>query len=183
MAEWIDSNGLSLRNPPHVPTWLGFTDTDTPSILDLAFANMAMEIMRQLGEIEISHKESLESDHTALILNIYPINSLAIIPLPAPKGYQADPERRDSWVKEFVMSLPLCLPYALEHSTAPVDPSVICRGVMAQESLNSLNTMIKEASRKTLEPKCVLDPRGVDWWNDACSVAHTLAHTASPCKE
>jgi hypothetical protein len=163
--------------------WLGFIDTDTPSVIDLTFANILMEIMRQLGEIEISHEESLRSDHAALIFNIYPIDSLAIIPPPAPNGYKANLEQRDSWVKEFIMSLPPCLPYALEHSTVPVDPSVIRHRVTAQESLNSLNAAIKEASRKTLEPKHTPDPRGVDWWNDACSIAHTLTCTTSSHKE
>jgi hypothetical protein len=80
------------------------------------------------------------------------------------------------------MLLPLCLPYAPEHSTAPNDPLVICYRVTAHESidesLNLFNQAIDKASRRTLKPNRVPDPRGVRWWNDACSMAHTLAWTA-----
>ena len=76
------------------------------------------------------------------------------------------------------MLLPLCLPYAPEHSTVPVDPLVICHRVMAHESidksLNLFNWAINEASCCTLKPNRVSDPRGVRWWNDTCSMAHTL---------
>jgi len=80
------------------------------------------------------------------------------------------------------MLLPPCLPYAPKHSTAPNDLSVICRGVMAHESLdeslNLFNWAIDEASCRTLKPNRVPDPRGVRWWNNTCSMAHTLARTA-----
>jgi len=79
------------------------------------------------------------------------------------------------------MLLPPCLPYAPEHSTAPNDLSVIRRGVTAHESidksLNLFNQAIDKASCCTLKPNRTPDPRGVRWWNDACSVAHMLAWT------
>ena len=51
-------------------------------------------------------------------------------------------------------------------------------GVTVHKYLKRVDHAIKEASHKTLEPKWVPDPRGVSWWNDACSVAHMLARTA-----
>jgi hypothetical protein len=129
----------------------------------------------------VSLADSLGSDHVALIFEIYPLDSITIIPPPAPSGFKVDNELKDLWVKEFVMLLPLCLPYTPEHSTAPDNLSVIRRGVTAHksidESLNLFNWAIDEASCCTLKPNRVPDPRGVRWWNDACSVAHTLART------
>jgi hypothetical protein len=130
----------------------------------------------------VSLANSLGSDHMALMFEIYPLDSIAIIPPPAPSGFKVNNELKDLWVKEFVMLLPPCLPYAPEHSTAPNDPSVICHRVTAHESidesLNLFNQAINEASRRTLKPNRVPDPRGIRWWNDACSMAHTLARTA-----
>jgi hypothetical protein len=46
------------------------------------------------------------------------------------------------------------------------------------ESLNLFNRAINEASHHTLKPNRVPNPRGIRWWNDTCSVAHTLVWTA-----
>jgi len=84
-------------------------------------------------------------------------------------------------MKEFVMLLPPCLPYAPKHSTPPLVPAWDHedRGDMVHASLKPFNDAIEEASRRTLPPKRILDPKGARWWNDACSVAHTLARTTT----
>ena len=55
--------------------------------------------------------------------------------------------------------------------------STTAHGVMVHKYLKRVKHTIEMASHKTLEPKRVPDPRGVSWWKDACSVAHTLAQT------
>jgi hypothetical protein len=107
-------------------------------VIDVALANIIAILSNQIGEVNVSWDESLTSDHAALLFNIYPSDSLALILAPAPSGYKAEPENRDSWVEAFIMSLPLCLPYMPPHSTVPTDPSVTCRGVMAHEHLDLL---------------------------------------------
>jgi hypothetical protein len=46
---------------------------------------------------------------------------------------------------------------------------------MVHEYLDTINWAVEMASLNTLEPKRIPHPRGVGWWNDACSVAQTLA--------
>jgi hypothetical protein len=178
----MGAQGFQCQNPIGVPTWVGSREGDQPSVLDLVLANDIMCYSAQLGDVTVSLSDSLGSDHAALIFEIYTLNSIAIIPPPALSGFKVDDELKDSWVKEFIMLLPLCPPYAPEHSTAPNDPSVIRHGVTAHksidESLNLFNRAIDEASCRTLKPNRVPDPRGIRWWNDAYSVAHTLARTA-----
>jgi hypothetical protein len=162
--------------------WVGSQEGNHPSILNLVLANDIAQYSAQLGDVTVSLANSLGSDNAALMFKIYPLYSITIIPPPAPSGFKVDNELKDLWVKEFVMLLPPCLPYAPKHSTAPNDPLVICRRVMAHESidesLNLFNRAIDEASHCTLKPNRVPDPRGIRWWNDACSVAHMLAWTA-----
>jgi len=182
LTDWMGAWGFQCLNPIGVPTWVGSREGDQPSVLDLVLANDIARYSAQLGDVTVSLPDSLGSDHAALIFEIYPLDSIAIIPPLAPSGFKVDDELKDLWVKEFVMLLPPCLPYAPEHSTVPSDLSVIRRGVTAHESidesLNLFNWAINEASRRTLKPNRVPDPRGVRWWNDACSMAHTLAQTA-----
>jgi hypothetical protein len=98
--------------------------------------------------------ESLASNHAALLFNIYPTYRIALLPSLAPRGYTAEPDKRESWVEAFVMSLPSSLPYAPPHSTAPSDPSVTYRGVMAHDHLETLlknfDTAVDQACKVTL---------------------------------
>jgi hypothetical protein len=85
------------------------------------------------------------------------------------------------------MLLPSCLPYALFHCTKPLDqenmPSMsflaLAPASMVQMSLKAFNDAIQEANRCTLKPKQVPDPNGARWWNDVCSMAHTLTCNAT----
>jgi hypothetical protein len=94
MEEWIDDHGLLLLNPLHQPTWFGSRETDHHSVLDLAFANDSALLSNQLGDVHVCFPDSIASDHAALLLTIIPIDSIAIIPPPAPKGYKADTAKR-----------------------------------------------------------------------------------------
>jgi hypothetical protein len=180
-TDWLETNGLHCLNPRHITTWMPPNNTQQALVLDLVFANDATYLSAQLGEVDISFDHSLGSDHAAITIHIYPLNSLTLIPPPAPASYRAEDEHKDAWMKEFVMLLPPCLPYAPEHCTLPLVPTWDHedQGDMVHASLKPFDNAIKEASCHTLPPKQILDPKGARWWNDACSVAHTLARTAT----
>jgi hypothetical protein len=188
-TDWMGANSFQCKNPPGVLMWVGSRETDHPSILDLVLANDLVCYSAQLGDVTVSLADSLGSDHATLIFDIFPLDSITIIPPPAPSGFKVDDELKDSWVKEFIMLLPPGLPYAPKHCTAPLDltgtPSGHESGAQESldESLNLFNRAINEASRHTLKPNRIPDPRGARWWNDACSVAHTLARTTSAGRE
>jgi len=175
LYDWLDINNLSLLNPLHEPTWYGNKDADHPSVLDLAFGNEAALIGGQIGPIKISEQDSLGSDHAALLFKVYPTDSLAIIPPPAPKGYQTNEEKKTDWIKAFMTLLPCSL--IMDDDSEP-------QGIeLLRNKIKQFNYVIKEASRQTLKPKQAVDPRGVQWWNDECSAAHTLARIASTHEE
>jgi len=132
--------------------------------------------------VRVSWEEGLASDHVALLFDVYPSDSIVLIPAPAPNGYKAKPENWVLWVEVFAMLFPLCLPYTPPHSTVPVDPSIICHGVTAHEHLETLvkafDNAVEEACKRTLKPKCAPNPKGTTWWNKKCTKAHILAHNA-----
>jgi hypothetical protein len=114
---------------------------------------------------------------------IFPTTSPTLIPPPAPSGYCAEDEHKDTWMKEFTMLLPLGLPYASTHCTKPFDQeSTPSRrstiAVIVQESLKTFNDVIEKASNHTLPSKRIPDLNGARWWNEAYSVAHMLARNA-----
>ena len=96
LEEWLNQNGLQVMNPDGVPTWVGLREGDRPSIIDLAFANEVVIFTNQISPLEVSLGDSLGSDHTALLFQIYPLTHIALQPPPAPIGYRADPEHCDS---------------------------------------------------------------------------------------
>jgi hypothetical protein len=156
-------------------------------MIDIALANLVANFSNQIGAITVSWDESLTSNHVALLFDIYPSDSLALIPAPALNGYKVEPEKRDTWVEVFAMLLPPCLPYAPSHSTVPDDPSVICRGVSAHEYLDLLmkdfDNAIQTACKTTLKPKCAPDPQGAMWWTDECTCAHITARSTQDGSE
>ncbi len=85
--DWMDNNGLHCLNKPGAPTWFGSREEDTPSILDLTLTNEAMIFSGQLSALTISHSAALGSDHVAILLEYYPITSIALLPPPTPKVY------------------------------------------------------------------------------------------------
>jgi hypothetical protein len=108
----------------------------------------------QIGEVKVLWEEGLTFNHAALLFNIYPTDSIALIPAPAPTGYKTKLNKQDSWVEVFHMSLPLCLPYMPPYSTVLVDPSTI-RRVLAHKYLELLvkafDNAIEEACKKMLK--------------------------------
>ena len=106
LINWLDDNNFSLRTTPRSPTWKGTKDTDIPSVLDLAFANDAVTLSAQMSDVDISFADLLSSDHAALIFHIYPSDSIALLPPPAPKGYRLDNNQHDAWIKSFRRQMP-----------------------------------------------------------------------------
>jgi len=88
-TDWLETNGLHCLNPRHITTWTPPNNTQQASVLDLVFANDAAYLSAQLGEVDISFDHSLGSDHAAVTIHIYPLDSPTLIPPPAPTGYRA----------------------------------------------------------------------------------------------
>jgi hypothetical protein len=180
--DWLERTDFLVMNPHREPTWRSYRDTDQPSVIDLVLANLHAYISGQLSDVIVSWEEGLASDHTAMLFSIYPSDTVALLPAPAPNRYKAKPENRASWVEAFIMSLPPCLPYAPPYSTVPADPSVIRRGVMAHEHLDRLvkdfDSTVEEACKKTLKLKRIPDPRGATWWSEECTRTHITSRNA-----
>src|SRR5216683_3217346 len=101
-CDWMDNNGLLCLNMPGDPMWFGSREEDHPSILDLTLMNEAVVFGSQLSDLTISHSESLGSDHTALLLDFFPLEGTTMPPPTAPAGYRADDNRRNAWIKAFM---------------------------------------------------------------------------------
>jgi hypothetical protein len=141
------------------------------------------------------------------------MTSLALAPPPALLGYRMDEEQKASWMREFTQVMPYAHPPALtcnDHDEdLPHPPSskhvlqahpvlpVVTRagGLMAHASvmmprrdtvhdmLATVNQAIKHMNKETLQPTCPPCPNGTRWWNNECSVAHTLTHTVTSPEE
>ncbi len=64
-----------------------------------------MVISGQLSPVEVSFTESLSSDHAALLMTIFPSDSIALMPPPAPSGYKPNKAHHAMWIKTFMTSL------------------------------------------------------------------------------
>jgi hypothetical protein len=96
LTDWMGTQGFQCQNPIGVLTWVGSREGDQPSILDLVLANDIARYSAQLGDVTVSLSDSLGSDHAALIFEIYSLDSIAIIPPPAPSSFKVDDELKDS---------------------------------------------------------------------------------------
>jgi hypothetical protein len=170
LEEWLDQNGLELLNPPNALTWIRSQPTNTPSLINLVLANKAAHFLNQLSSISVSINDSIGSDHMALMLTFYPIDSLAVIPPPIPKGYNMDPKCRDNWMKEFYWLM------LEELSCESIGLTPLDLESMIHNHLKFLDDAIEEACCRTLKPCHAPQPEGANWWNDTCSQAHTQAH-------
>ena len=90
LTDWFDQCGFYCRNPRDLPTWAGSREGDRPSIIDLILANDAATYSAQLSDTTVSFEDSLGSDHAALTFTIYPLDSITLIPPPAPAGFHAE---------------------------------------------------------------------------------------------
>ena len=141
------------------------------------------------------------------------MTSLALAPPPALSGYRMDEERKASWMQEFVRVMPYAHPPALtcdDHNedlphppsseyvlqACPALPVVTHAGGLTahasvmmphrdtvHDMLAAVNQAIEHTNKETLQPTCPPRPNGAQWWNNECSVAHTLARTATSPEE
>ncbi len=194
--DWMDENGLTLQNPDLTPTWAGTWEGDHPSVIDLALINESAVVASQLGPVEVSFKESLGSDHAALITTLYPSNSIALAPPSAPTGYKPNEACRAAWIKTFMTSLPydapdirwnidssgcsLVLPEngVTTHESVTPPPSALGARECLHAHIMALNHAIETMSQQNLEPCRAPHPKGVQWWNNKCSVAQTATRCA-----
>jgi endonuclease/exonuclease/phosphatase family metal-dependent hydrolase len=167
LEDWLDNNGFELLTPPHEPTWFGSKDTDQPSVLDLAFANERAFLDAQFENVQISLSDSLSSDHAAITFDILPITSLALAPPPTPSGYKLEEERKASWMREFARVMPYAQPPAYIY------------GPTIHEMLAMINKAIADTNKETLRLRRPPHHDGARWWNEECSVACTLARSAT----
>jgi len=169
LVTWFDDQELELLNPPCIATWNSGRDDWQPLVLDLALINEAAAISGQISPLHISFKDSISSDHAALTLLWYPAKAIAIAPPPQLSGYAIDDLLIDSWTRIFG---PLALTWP-EITNIPSLDAAAAR----------LHYDMDFASSKVFSPKRFPDPCGVRWWNQDCTVALTLVHSARGTKK
>jgi len=118
-------------------------------------------ISGQISALQISFDNSISSDHAALSLLWYPVESIAIAPPPELSGYAIDDLLKDSWLKWFG---------PLPDSDITDIPSLI-------DATTCLHHDIDFASLCTFSRCHAPDPRGVQWWNQDCAFAVAAVHT------
>jgi hypothetical protein len=161
---WLNDNSLANINPPGISTWHSGWEGGRPLVLDLAFVNETTVFSHRVSMLTISPADSLSYDHATLILDIYPLDSIALLPPPAPTGFRPVDNHRDAWTKAFT-----ALTTNLTDA-CPEDPeSLPAQWLLG--TIKHLDNAIHIASQQTLEPRRPSNPKGADWWNEACSAA------------
>jgi hypothetical protein len=82
--------GFKCKNPPGILTWVGPRESNHLSIIDLVLANDLACYSAQLEDITVSLADSLKSDHATLTFEIFPLDSITLIPCPAPSSFKVD---------------------------------------------------------------------------------------------
>jgi len=100
-------------------------------VLDLALINKAAAISGQISPLSISFDDSVSSDHTALTLNWYPLESIAIAPPPALLGFTVDDLLQKSWVAAFtpLQPQPITDISSLQHASDALHADIDCHGL------------------------------------------------------
>jgi hypothetical protein len=193
LTDWMDDQGLACANPQDIPTWYSYNEDISPSVLDLILVNEACIFSGQMGEVEISREVATATDHAALLFSFHPIDSLTLIPPPAPTGYRAENERKDDWIKEFRRQLPgderhgnrVVYPRSrqdesehLDHDSSSRPPTADAPFLALKELVDRFEATIEQTSRLTLKPHSRPNPKGADWWTDECTRAHTNARAS-----
>jgi hypothetical protein len=78
------------------------------------------KLTKQFKDVTVSLANSLGLDHAALTFKIFPLDIITIIPPSALSKFKATDELKDSWMKKFIMLLPLGLPYTPKHSMGAI---------------------------------------------------------------
>ena len=162
--EWMDSNGLDIINPVNEHTWT--QPGARPSIIDLALANESAKYFTNLSALTISWEQSV-SDHTALLINLYPEEQYPI-PQEEPRGFHIDTSKQEAW-SNTLKSL------VAEHSILTLsDPT---------DAATKFHDTIMTTCQRHLDKIKSRSPKGVVWWNDECSAKSHLLRTAHAGKE
>src|SRR6266851_3645758 len=169
---WMDENRLTLQNSDLTLMWVGTWNSDQPSVIDLTLINECAALSGQLSPVAVSFTESLGSDHAALLTTLYPSNSIALAPPPAPSGYKPDEACHPMWIKTFMTSLPfdaldisgnvnsfscsLVLPEnrVTTHKSVTPPPSTQETREHLHARIMALDHAIETTSRLNLEPHC-----------------------------
>jgi len=204
----MDDNRLQCLNTLGILTWFGSQEDTHPSVLDLTLINEVVIYGGQISELTISCSESLGSDHATLLLDFYPNVGTTMPPPPTPKGYRADLNNCNAWIKAFtlqyitsdngVLDAGALTGTQAEVETASAyyltsraeanaygvpDPVTSNPLIAAQLTLPTLlamfNANLNKACCLTLEHKRNLDPQGLAWWNDECNLTHTAVCLAT----
>src|SRR6266851_4381702 len=164
LADWMDLQGLTCLNLQNHATWFHLSVLDCCSMTDLAFANKAAFLTRQLSNLQISNGLPPMMDHAALSILLYLLMNLALIPPPAPKGYSADPEHRDAWATAFTITFDTTVPWQPRglpclqqvepkhsgHDALHRPPTAMLADL--NDAIKHLDDAITDASRQTLKP-------------------------------
>jgi hypothetical protein len=102
---WLDEEGLSVLNPPGIPTWRGW-DNQRPSTIDLVISNEAAILNTPISPISISFAESLGSGHVALTFTWLLTSAIPTVERVTLPGYAPEDHLRPTWELCFKATLP-----------------------------------------------------------------------------
>jgi hypothetical protein len=158
---WLDEEGLSVLNPPGIPTWRG-RDDQRPSTIDLVISNEAAILNTPISPISISFAESLGSDHAALTFTWLPTSAIPTAERVTLPGYALEDHLRPNWELRF----------------KGIPPPAITDIPSLDSAANQLEHDINQVSSTLFNRRRSPDPRGVRWWNDECDAALSLVKIA-----
>ena len=155
---WLDDEGWSLANPPHIPTWRGTGQcaSHAPSVLNLVFLNDAALFHDVVSPVSISFSDSITLDHAALTF------CLSFTPAPLPpaviKGFKINDALKANWITGFCRR-----PQHLPPTSIPkIDRA-------AQSLLDDIDAI----SAALFDRRHAPDPCGAPWWDESCNIALT----------
>ncbi|KAG9126385.1 hypothetical protein FRC07_003632 [Ceratobasidium sp. 392] len=168
LAEWIDSNDMTLLNHAGVATRIGRTGQQD-SVLDLTLANSTALDTDLVSGWLCSDIENLKSDHCALSWSInIPADHVPTVTEPIFR-YTIDSAYQKEWVEAFKAAV----------TTNPLPDAYVEQRHCEEGALRLLDAMSNATQLVMPKTKIGSKPPRAAWWNDDCDLAKRNAQDCS----